>query len=133
MKEPEWIALDIIVAIHDAQLAEHGGASGIRDAALLESAPGRPKNLYSYSEDISLNRLAVRRRYCKKRAFLDGNKRTGWVTCAVFLELNGIPVISERAEVVSLMLDIADSKITEEEFALWLDRDHPQGRSGSPL
>ena|SRR6476646_1513292 len=135
MKEPEWIALEIIVSIHDAQLAEHGGARGIRDAALLESAVVRPKNLYSYSNDISLNRLAAAFAVgiAKNHAFIDGNKRTGWVTCAVFLELNGIPVISESAEVVSMMLDVADSKITEEEFALWLDRDHPQGRSGSPL
>jgi death-on-curing protein len=129
MKEPEWIAFEIIVAIHDAQLAEHGGASGVRDAALLESALARPKNLYSYSEDISLNRLAAAFAVgiAKNHAFIDGNKRTGWVTCAVFLELNGIPVISESAEVVSMMLDVADGKITEEEFALWLDRDHPQG------
>jgi death-on-curing protein len=134
VKEPEWVALEIIVAIHDAQLAEHGGTAGVRDAALLESALARPKNLYSYSKNISLNQLAAAFAIgiAKNHAFIDGNKRTGWVACAVFLELNGIPVISEGAEVVSMMLDAADSKITEEEFALWLDRDHPKGRSGSP-
>jgi death-on-curing protein len=134
MKEPEWIALEIIVAIHDVQLAEHGGAAGIRAAALLESALARPKNLYSYSKNISLNQLAAAFAIgiAKNHPFIDGNKRTAWVTCAVFLELNGIPVISEGAEVVSMMLDAADSKITEEVFALWLDRDHPKGRPGSP-
>jgi len=61
MKEPEWIAIEVILAIHEAQLAEHGGATGIRDRALLESALARPKNLFAYSANVSLNRLAAAR------------------------------------------------------------------------
>ena len=127
MKEPEWIAIEVVLVIHEAQLAEHGGATGIRDRALLESALARPKNLFAYSTNLSLNRLAgaLAVGIAKNHAFLDGNKRTAWVVCALFLELNGVPVISDSAEVVSAMLAAADGKLTEEEFALWLDKDHP--------
>ena len=127
MKEPEWIAIEVILAIHEAQLAEHGGAMGVRDRALLESALARPKNLFAYSTNLSLNRLAAALAVgiAKNHAFLDGNKRTAWVACALFLELNGVPVVSDSAEVVSAMLAAADGKLAEEEFALWLDKDHP--------
>jgi len=129
MKEPEWIAIEVVLAIHEAQLAEHGGATGIRDRALLESALARPKNLFDYSANLSLNRLApaLAVGIAKNHAFLDGNKRTAWVVCALFLELNGVAVISDSAEVVSAMLAAADGKLAEEEFALWLDKDHPAG------
>jgi death on curing protein len=128
MKEPEWVAMEVILAIHEAQLAEHGGATGIRDKALLESALAPPKNLYAYSEKVSLNLLAAALALgiAKNHAFVDGNKRTAWVAGALFLELNGIRVISAGAEVVSVMLDAADGKLTEEEFARWLDKDHPE-------
>jgi death on curing protein len=128
MKEPEWVATEVILAIHEAQLAEHGGATGIRDKVLLESALARPKNLYAYSEKVSLNLLAAALALgiAKNHAFVDGNKRTAWVAGALFLELNGIRVISAGAEVVSVMLDAADGKLTEEEFARWLDKDHPE-------
>ncbi|HEY6991533.1 MAG TPA: type II toxin-antitoxin system death-on-curing family toxin [Bryobacteraceae bacterium] len=129
MKEPEWIAIEVVLAIHEAQLAEHGGATGIRDRALLESALARPKNLFAYSTNLSLNRLAAALAVgiAKNHAFLDGNKRTAWVICALFLELNGVAVVSDSAEVVSAMLAAADGKLTEEKFALWLDKDHPAG------
>ncbi len=127
MREPEWIASEVVLAIHEAQLAEHGGANGIRDKALLESALARPKNLFAYSTNLSLNRLAAALAVgiAKNHAFLDGNKRTAWVACALFLELNGVAVVSDSAEVVSAILAAADGKLTEEEFALWLDKDHP--------
>jgi death on curing protein len=129
VKEPEWIAMEVILAIHEAQLAEHGGAAGLRDRTLLESALARPKNLYVCSENVNLNRLAAALAACiaKNHAFLDGNKRTVWVACALFLELNGIDVVSGSAEVVGFMLGTAEGKLTEEEFAPWLDKDHPQG------
>ena len=129
MKEPEWVAIDVVLAIHEAQLAEHGGATGIRDRALLESALAHPKNLFAYSTNLSLNRLAASLAVgiAKNHAFLDGNKRTAWVICALFLELNGVAVVSDSAEVVSAMLAAADGKFTEEGFALWLDKDHPAG------
>jgi death on curing protein len=127
VNEPQWIAYDVVLAIHEAQLAEHGGLSGIRDEGLLRSALARPKNFYTYSEAVTLNKLAAiyAVRIAKNLAFLDGNKRTGWVVCAAFLELNGMTVISGEDDVVRMMLGAADCKISEIRFAHWLQRDHP--------
>ena len=99
MIEPEWVAYEVVLAIHEEQLAEHGGLPGIRDQGVLESALARPKNLLAYSPGASLHQLAAA--YAvgigQKQGFFDGNKRTGWVVCAVFLELNGMRVIADQA------------------------------------
>lgn len=126
MNEPAWIADDIVLAIHEVQLVEHGGREGIRDISLLKSALARPRNLFAHSTRVSLNRLASAYAVgiAKNHAFVDGNKRTGWVVCATFLELNGAAVISDPAEVVRMMLGVADGSIAEEHFEAWLDRDH---------
>lgn len=123
MNEPEWVDFEVVLAIHEAQLAEHGGSGGIRDRGLLESALARPRNLYHYSPDASLSRLAAAYALgiAKNHAFLDGNKRTAWVVCAVFLELNGRPVTAEQAKVVAMMLAAADGSVDEEQFGAWLD------------
>ena len=84
MKEPEWIAYDVVLAIHEAQLAEHGGSPGIRDQGLLDSALARPQNLHVYSEGATLAQLAASYAVgiAKNHGFIDGNKRTTWVVCA---------------------------------------------------
>jgi death-on-curing protein len=125
MKEPVWLLEELVLAVHEAQLAEHGGLSGIRDRGLLQSALSRPKNLYAYGEStISLNRLAAAYGFnvVKNHAFNDGNKRTAWLACAVFLELNGQKVIAEQTAVVKIMLRAAGNNLTEEEFVEWLDQ-----------
>lgn len=123
MKEPEWVDYEVVLAIHDAQLAEHGGLPRLRDQGMLESALARPKNLLADSPEASLSQLAAA--YAvgvgKNHAFLDGNKRTAWVVCALFLELNEIPVVASQADVVRVMQQIADCSVTEEEVAAWLD------------
>jgi death-on-curing protein len=123
--EPEWIEYEVVLAIQEAQLAEHGGLPGIRDQGLLESALARPKNLFAYSPAATLKQLAAA--YAvgigKNHAFLDGNKRTAWFVCAVFLELNGISVDRDQLDVVRLMLEIANSSMTEEEVTAWLEQD----------
>lgn len=127
MKEPEWIAYEVILAIHEAQLAEHGGLPGVRDQGLLDSALAHPKNLFAYSERVTLNRLAAGYavRLAKNHAFLDGNKRTGWVACVVFLELNGVPVTTSQLEAVRIMEGSANGHVTEEDFTIWLDEQFP--------
>lgn len=122
MKEPEWIVYDVLLAIHEAQLAEHGGSPGIRDQGLIDSASARPKNLYVYSENARLPQLAASYAVgiAKNHGFVDGNKRTAWVVCAVFLEVNGIAVKADQAAVVTMVLGIASGEITEEQFAQWL-------------
>ena len=124
MKEPEWVSFDVVLAIHDEQLAEHGGADGVNDLGLLESALARPRNFYHYSADSNLSRLAAAYAagICQNHPFIDGNKRTAWVVCAVFLELNGRAVLVSQEEVVEMMVSIAGNTISEEGFALWLDQ-----------
>ncbi len=124
MIEPEWVAYEVVLAIHEEQLAEHGGLPGIRDQGVLESALARPKNLLAYSPGASLHQLAAA--YAvgigQKQGFFDGNKRTGWVVCAVFLELNGMRVIADQATVVKVMLQIATDTITEAKVVSWLKK-----------
>ena len=122
MNEPEWVASEVVLAIHDAQLVEHGGSEGIRDLGLLDSALARPQNVYAYSTGATLPQLAAAYAVgiTQKHPFIDGNKRTAWVVCALFLELNGIHVIAPQENVVEMMLGLAGSTVAEEEFALWL-------------
>jgi death-on-curing protein len=124
VKEPEWIEPDVVFAIHEAQLAEHGGLLGIRDRGLLESALARPKNLYNYSSGIALVHLAASYAagIAKNHSFVDGNKRTAWVICAVFLELNGVGVDADQGEVVQMMLALANGSLAEKQLADWLKR-----------
>ena len=124
MKEPEWIDYDVVLAIHDEQLAEHGGLSGNRDQGMLESALARPRNLFAYSPSAMLCQFAAAYAVglAKNHGFVDGNKRTAWVVCALFLELNRISVIAEQAEVVRVLVGVADSTISEEELVSWLEQ-----------
>ena len=123
MKQPRWVTYDVVLAIHEAQLAEHGGSAGIRDQGLLDSALARPKNLYAYSEHVTLTQLAAAYAVgiAKNHGFIDGNKRTAWVVCAVFLELNGVPVTVDQPSVVMMMLGVASGTVIEEQFAQWLE------------
>jgi death-on-curing protein len=112
------------MAIHEEQLAEHGGSAGVRDQGLLESAMARPRQIYAYADDPTLAQLAAAYAFgvARNHPFVDGNKRTAWVVCAVFLELNGKRVTAAQADVVEAMLAVASGAIKEEEFAFWLER-----------
>ena len=124
MNEPRWVSHAVVMAIHEAQLAEHGGSAGIRDQGLLESALARPRQTFAYIDDATLPRMAAAYAFglAKNHAFLDGNKRTAWVVCAVFMELNGLTVVASQAEVVTTMLGESDSSVSEEAFVAWLER-----------
>ena len=117
------------MAIHEAQLSEHGGATGVRDQGLLESALARPRQVYSYTEGATLTRLAAAYAVglARNHPFVDGNKRTAWVVCATFLELNGRTVTATQASVVSAMLGVATGSavkghLSEKEFIVWLEQ-----------
>ena len=124
MSEPQWVSLAVAMAIHEAQLSEHGGATGVRDQGLLESALARPRQVYAYADDPSLTRLAAAYAFglARNHAFVDGNKRTAWVVCATFLELNGREVTADQAGVVSIMLGVAGSTVSEDRLIEWLQR-----------
>jgi death on curing protein len=122
--EPEWVTFEVVLAIHEAQIAEHGGSDGIRDHHLLDSAVARPRQFYAYSDNASLYQLAAAYALgmVKNHAFVDGNKRTAWVVCAVFLELNGITVIADQSAVVAVMMGAADGTVTQEMLSAWLEQ-----------
>ncbi|MDO8440639.1 MAG: type II toxin-antitoxin system death-on-curing family toxin [Polaromonas sp.] len=130
MKAWRWIDRAVLIAVHEMQLAEHGGGAGLRDAALLESALARPLNLASYGEpDAAALAAAYGYSIARNHAFIDGNKRTALVAAELFLNLNGWQLVASDAECVLTMLAVAAGDLTEEEFAVWL-RTHAAPRSG---
>lgn len=118
--EPEWIALELALAIHDRQLAEHGGGVGIRDQGLLESALARPINAWVYgTDDLASLAAAYAFGVPRNHRFIDGNKRTAWVLARLFLRLNGQTLAFEPAEAIRAMLALAAGETSEEELAGW--------------
>lgn len=120
-KEPTWVLEKTVLKIHDAQLAEHGGSSGIRDVGLLQSALNHPLNLFSYGEpNIFELATAYAERIAKNHPFIDGNKRTAYVVMILFLELNGFKLIATKDEKVIKFIQLAASEITTKDFSEWL-------------
>jgi death-on-curing protein len=120
MDEPKWIITAAVLAVHDEQLAEHGGRGGLRDEALLESALARPKNQYDYGEaDIFDLAAAYAYRLAKNHPFFDGNKRVSLTVSIGFLLLNGFKVLADEAAKLPIWLGLADGTLNEPELAAW--------------
>lgn len=118
-----WLEPEVVVAIHEAQLAEHGGGLGIRDAALLQSALDRASNIAAYgTPDAAELAAAYGYGISRNHAFIDGNKRTGFVTAELFLHLNGLALEASDADCVMTMLAVAAGELPEADFAAWLRR-----------
>ncbi|KQV48626.1 death-on-curing protein [Pelomonas sp. Root1217] len=116
-----WLSADVLRAIHHEQLAEHGGAAGIRDEGLFESAVARPQNLAAYEQPDVFELAAVYAvGLAKNHPFIDGNKRTAYVAMELFLWLNGLELLATDADCVITMLGVAASQISEAELADWL-------------
>lgn len=116
-----WVPMRALTVIHDRQIARHGGASGMRDPALLEMGCARALNLAAYGDpDVFEIAAAYAFGISKAHAFVDGNKRTAFVACFTFLRLNGVNLRPEPKEGVRMMEDIASSVVTEASFAKWL-------------
>ncbi len=117
-----WASEDVVLAVHDEQLAEHGGLSGVRDLPLLQSALARPQNLEAYGNpDVADLAAAYAVGIARNHAFIDGNKRTALVVAAgIFLPLNGYELAASDAESVRAMLAVADGTMSEAELAIWL-------------
>ena len=125
MEEPIWIKRELLEAIHDRQLAEHGGSSGIRDGGLLESALARPQQLFAYGgAEVDTQALAASLAWglARNHPFVDGNKRSAIVACEVFLELNGLLLIAGDEDLYPLILGAATGELSEEQLAEWLRR-----------
>jgi len=115
-----WIKESSVLAIHDAQLAEHGGMPGVRDMSLLVSALARPRNLAAYgSPDLADLAAAYGAGIVRNHAFVDGNKRTGFVVALAFTQKNGCIVQPNQRDAVNTWLALADGKLSEAELAQW--------------
>ena len=123
-----WVPRDVLIAVHEEQLAEHGGAAGLRDEGLFDSALARPRQLAHYGEpDIADLAAAYAHGLVRNHPFIDGNKRTAFVAAQLFLRMNGQRINAPHVDCVMTTLALAASDIDETAFAAWLRR-HLQPR-----
>ena len=127
MNEPVWLTPEIVIAIHEMQLAEHGGPAGIRDMGMLESALGRPQNKFAYGEtDLAVLAAAYGFGVARNRPFIDGNKRTSLLVIYTFLGINDVDFIVPEAEFATIILDLAAGEVSEESLARWIRDNWPK-------
>ena len=108
-----WVALEVVQAVHDRQLAEHGGLDGIRDQGAIESAVARPQNLSAYTQpDAPTLAAAYAYGLARNHGFADGNKRTAWIIARLFLADNGFLLRYAKPEAVKLMVSTAAGTLT---------------------
>jgi len=125
--EPEWLWLDLVVAIHDEQLATHGGSAGMRDVRLLESALDRPRNKWAY-EQAELAELGAAYGFglAKNHPFVDGNKRAALLAIYTFLGINGVEFLVPEAEAAAMIASLAAGEVSEESLARWIRDNWPK-------
>ena len=125
--EPLWTTYDQALAIHSRQLRRFGGAPGLRDAGLLQSALGRPVNKWRY-EQPGLTELAAAYAFglAKNHAFVDGNKRIAFMSMMVFLRKNGIQFAPDQAQATKIMLALAAGEVSEQSLARWIADNLPK-------
>ena len=121
-KEPVWVLRETVLLLHEESLVEHGGSTGIRDEGMLDSALGKPLNHFSYGSPAVFDLAAS---YAigivKNHPFIDGNKRMGFVTATLFLELNGHSFHATEVDAAIRTLALAAGEMTEAEYAAWLE------------
>ena len=122
MKEPIWLDRQALLLLHDTSLARFGGAEGIRDEGLFDSALARPLNRFSYEQESDLADYSASYAFglTRNHPFADGNKRAAFLACGVFLEQNGKTLHAKTTDAISAMLALADGTIGEREFAAWI-------------
>ena len=115
-----WVVPAVVRAVHDRQLAEHGGPIGVRDTSALESALGRPRNQWAYGEaDLCALAAAYAYGVARNHPFSDGNKRSAWVLARLFLALNGVQIRFDQADAVRMVMPLAAGDLDEEALANW--------------
>jgi death-on-curing protein len=133
-----WLEKALVLAIHDRQLAEHGGSAGLRDERLLESALARPQQSHAYADpapDLADLAAALAYGLARNHPFVDGNKRTAHVAYRTFLALNGADLAASDEEKYVAMVALAEGKLKESDFAAWLRerlRRAPDGEAHEP-
>jgi death-on-curing protein len=129
-----WIEKPLVMLLHDRQLSEHGGMPGLRDEKLLESALARPQQLFAYGDpppDLADLAASLAHGLAKNQAFVDGNKRTAYVAYRTFLELNHSRLEASPEQKYITLLSVANSEMSEAEFAAWLRAHLRLGASSS--
>jgi death on curing protein len=121
-KEPVWIETHDVLAIHDRVLALHGGATGLRDRGLLESALARPRQHHAYAGTPDTVEMAAlyTAGVVRNHPFVDGNKRTGFVIGVLFLELNGFEFKASGADATQAVTSLAAGMLDEPGYSAWL-------------
>lgn len=128
MSDPIWIRQNEALAIHEMMLAQYGGSDGVRDPDMLLSALDRPKNLFHYGEpDLPDLAASLAAGVVLNHPFVDGNKRTGFMLAAVFLEKNGYSFTASEVSAAQMTLGLASKEVSETEYAAWL-RDNADKR-----
>lgn len=121
-----WISKRLALAIHDRQLAEHGGSIGVRDETLLDSAIARQQQLFAYGDpppDLAALSASLAYGLARNHPFIDGNKRTAAVACETFIRLNSARLQADDIELYPIYLALAEGSLSESGFADWL-REH---------
>ncbi len=122
MKEPVWLIKPAVIAVHNMMIARFGGADGIRDAGLVDSALARPANIYHNDDCTDVSQLAAvyAAGIIQNHPFVDGNKRTGFMAAYMFLDLNGAKLHADEVTATAMTLSLAASEIDEKNYASWL-------------
>jgi death-on-curing protein len=121
MSQPFWLSKVAVLAIHGRLLAEHGGASGLRDEGLLESALAAPVNRFEYDKaDVFVWAAAYAYALTSNHPFVDGSKRTAFAAAGIFLELNGYRLTASEPDAVLAVLALSNGEVNAEEFGRWL-------------
>jgi death on curing protein len=126
VREPEWLTSQIRVAIHDEQLAMHGGAKGLRDSALLESTLDRPRNMWARQQAGPELAAAYGFGLARNRPFADGNERTALLAIHTFLGINGVDFCVPEADAAAMILSLAAGEVSEESLARWIRNNWPK-------
>jgi death-on-curing protein len=131
MREPIWNEDELVLAIHDRQLVEHGGAVGLRDEALIQSALDRPLNHFAY-ESTDIIELAAKYAagIVQNHPFVDGNKRTGFVVGVLFLELNGYRFTASEEAAAQAVLELAAGTLEEKGFCEFMRANSKRTKAG---
>jgi death-on-curing protein len=121
MKEPVWVLREVVFTLHEQSLAQFGGSAGVRDEGLLDSALGKPHNLFAYGKP-NLFDLATSYAFglVKNHPFIDGNKRTSFIVAVLFLELNGCRFYAGEVDATVCTLALAAGEMSEAAYAEWL-------------
>lgn len=121
MRDWKWVNRQVLLLLHDESLAEHGGAAGIRDEGLLDSALARPRNIALYEQpDIASLAASYAVGLAKNHAFVDGNKRAAFLAVGLFLGVNGYRLQASQVDATLAVMAVAAGELDEPGFAAWV-------------